>query len=156
MSSSTLKLALLGMAALCTTGAVEDTTIDLHAMSRAVSICLQATSKTGVADRLFIDGGWLREPVEGLPGDRYYSSGRLRASLGTRPGVGGSCIISTNIRSAYDLTALTRVLEKRFETQALTDSPVFALLPLSGKLVPLTVTPVPTGSVVSVAVEITH
>ena len=54
----------------------------------------------------------IREEIDGQPGDRYYSQGDLRASLGTRPGVGGSCIVSFNTKSAYTLAPLVTAMEQ--------------------------------------------
>lgn len=143
--------ALLAMAAVTATGSARVAAVG--EVSRAVGICAQATSRLGVDDRPFRAEAWATEAVDGLPGDRFYSKGDLRASLGMRPGIGGSCIISFTVRSAYDLAPLTESLERAFHVKALASGPAFALLPLPDKLLQGQVTPTPIGSVVSVAVD---
>ena len=149
----TLKHWLLSMVTVSAIGAARKPVVELGEISRAVGVCVQATSRVGVDDQPFLSGAWTREAVDGMPGDRFYSKGDLRASLGTRPGVGGSCIISFNIREPYDLTPLTRALEQDSHVKALASSPAFALLSLPGKVLQGRVTSIPTGSLVSVAVE---
>ena len=148
-----LKHCLLGMVAVSTIGAARKPAGEFGEISRAAGVCIQATSRAGVDDKPFLSGAWTREAVDGMPGDRFYSKGDLRASLGTRPGVGGSCIISFNIREPYDLTPLTKALEQLFHVKALASSPAFALISVPGKVLQGRVTPIPTGSLVSVAVE---
>jgi hypothetical protein len=147
------KRLLLAVMGIFLAGATRAPVVDVDEVSRAVGVCANATSKLGVDDQPFKTGAWTMETVDGLPGDRFYSKGDLRASLGTRPGVGGSCIISINVRSSYDLTPLTRALERAFNVKALVSSPTFALLPLPEKVLQGRVAPTPVGSVVSVAVE---
>ena len=144
---------LLAIIAVSVTGSARASAVEPVTILPAVGICIQATSKVGVADQSFIKDGWTIETVDGLPNDRFYSKGDLRASLGTRPGVGGSCIISFNTSSFYDLAPMIRALERSFHTKALASDRTFALLPVFKQLIQARVTPVPSGSVVSVAVE---
>ena len=127
--------------------------MDVGEITRAVEVCVQATTKLGVDDKAFLRGGWTTEAVNGAPGDRFYSKHDLRASLGTRPS-GGSCIISFNIRQPYDLTVLTLALEQATGVKAVASDSRFALIPIGGKWLMGRVDPIPTGSLVSVAVEV--
>lgn len=148
-----LRCSLLAMVTISATGSASAPAVEIGGISRAVGVCAQATSKLGVDDLLFINEGWTTETADGPPGDRFYSKGDLRASLGTRPGVGGSCIISFNTRSSYDLVPLTKALEQTFHVRAILSSPTSALLPLPDRLLLGRVVPTPIGSVVSVALE---
>ena len=141
------------MVAVSAVGAARKPAVELDEISRAVGVCVQATSRAGVDGQPFLSRRWTQEAVNGMPGDRFYSKGDLRASLGTRPGVGGSCIISLNIRESYDLTPLTKALEQDLHAKALASSPAFALLPLPGKVLQGRVISIPTGSLISVAAE---
>lgn len=128
--------------------------VDAATFSKAVDTCVRATSKLGVDDRAFIDGKWVREEIDGQPGDRHYSQGDLRASLGNRPGSGGSCIVSFNTKAAYSLAPLTAALEQDLHAKAVTGSPSFAMLQLPGKWLLVRVDSTPIGTrMVSVAVE---
>lgn len=144
---------LLAIAAASITGSARASSVQPVVVAPAVSVCIQATSKLGVDDQSFLKDGWTVEAVKGAPGDRFYSKGDLRASLGMRPSVGGSCIISFNTPSPYNLLPLTGALERTFDTKALASDQSFALLSVAGQVIQTRVTPVPNGSVVSVAVE---
>lgn len=146
----------LGLAALSVLSATpaQAEKVDAATFSRAVDTCVRATSKLGVDDQAFIDGKWVREEIDGQPGDRYYSQGDLRASLGTRPAAGGSCIVSFNTKSAYTLAPLVAALEQDLRARVVNDSPSFAMLQLHGKWLLARVDPTPIGTrMVSVAVE---
>lgn len=147
------KLGLLFGALGLSTGAADVPAMDASEFTRDVEVCVQATTKLGVDEKAFSSGGWTTEAVNGAQGDRFYSKHDLRASLGTRPS-GGSCIISFNIRQPYDLTALTLALEQAIGVKAVASSSRFALIPIEGKWLMGRVDPIPTDSLVSVAVEV--
>lgn len=146
------KLGLLFGALGLSTAAAGVPAVDVGEFTRAVEVCVQATTKLGVDDKPFLSGGWTTEAASGAPGDRFYSKHDLRASLGTRPS-GGSCIISFNIRQPYDLTVLTLALEQATGVKAVASGSRFSLIPIGKNQLIGRVDPIPTGSLVSVAVE---